>query len=401
MSEHEKSQHTLKEDRVVTFAGVYAGEEEAQAVERVLKSEWLTAGVEADAFEREFSDYIGTRFGLVVNSGSSANLLALAALNLPRGARIITCACGFPATVNPIIHLGFEPVFVDIDIATGNICLEQVERYAPTAQAIIIAHTLGLPVNMERIIHIATRYNLKVIEDCCEAAGSRYKGKYVGTFGDISTFSFYPSHQMTALGGGGMVLTDSDAIAMRVKSMREWGKRQIDPHFEGDYSTELSESVDNIPYGRNYIYDTIGYNFKYPEANCAYGREQLKRLTDLNEKRRVNYEYVRSKLIAVNHKTFELTPDAEPAYFGYGVYFNEPRKRDHVISYLECKGIRVRPFFAGNILRQPAYRHLADCSNFPNADFLMQNALFFGVWAGLSRDDMNYVVEVFKKAVEL
>lgn len=395
----------------VPFAGVLSGWQERAAAKEVLEGEWLTHGKYGDEFEKEFSKYIGGNYGLLVNSGSSANLLALAALNLSRNARIIVAGGGFPATLNPILHLGFEPVIVDLNRETHQIDLDQVEAACRVdtkdrPDAIIFAHTLGIPVDMNRMMAIAKEYNLKVIEDCCEAIGTMWEGQMVGTFGDVATFSFYPSHHMTAAGGGGMVVTNDKELALRMKSMREWGKRQIDPGFEGDYITEFSSEVEpGLPYARNYIYDTIGWNMKYPDVNAAYGLENLRRMIreGWNQTRLENYNYIWNRLAKFTEylDTPTVPVESTPSSFGYCVTVKEdcPIGRDEMVEWLIDKGIQCRPFFAGNILRQPAYRDMKFIGpkNLENSDYFMRNSFFFGVWPGLDGEHMDYIAQCFEE----
>lgn len=388
--------------RKIDFAGVIAGQEERDAVNRVMDGTWLGHGKEADAFEKEFAAYVGTKYAILVNSGSSANLLAMAALK-ERRPGVIVCGGGFPATLNPMIHLGYQPFIVDVDRRTHNIDLDQVEQAAKDNSdigTIYFAHTLGLPVDMDRVMDIARKYNLRVVEDSCEALGSEWDGRKVGSIGDVGTFSFYPSHQMTALGGGGMLVTNSHAIAMHAKSMREWGKRQVEPGFEGDYKTDFTEDVDGIKYARSYTYDTVGYNFKFPEANAAYGREQLKRLDGFNDKRRENYAYARKMMEKYSEylETPDVLPKADPSYFFYCVTVKEncPVTRDEFVRHFEQNGVRTRPFFAGNILKQPAY-YSEKNTRLEVATYLMKNTFVFGVWPGLGKEDFDYIGGLFEE----
>jgi len=217
--------------KIIKFAGIKQGWAEVWAVLKVLLSSQHASDKECDLLEREFARFIGVKYALTLNSGSSANLLALEVLDLPKGSKVITSACGFPATLAPILHLGFEPILVDYDLQTQNIDLDQVEEVASKAEAIIFAHTMGNPVDMDRMMKIARKYRLKVIEDCCEAVGSKFDGRYVGTFGNLATYSFYPTHQINGLGGGGMLVSNNPEYVREARSMRNWGKLATSPYF--------------------------------------------------------------------------------------------------------------------------------------------------------------------------
>ncbi len=260
----------------VDFARSEYGVEEIEAVYRVLERNWLASGEENEQFEKEFANYVGTKHAICVNSGSSANLLSLLALGLPKGTKVLTSSAGFPATISPILHLGLSPLLVDYSLDTHNINIEEVLRSLPNVKAVIFAHTMGVPVDMEPIIKKANELGVFVIEDCCEAVGAKYHGSSVGSFGDLGTFSFYPAHQITALGEGGMVVTDNEELALKIKSLRDWGKIWNWNDTLGDKRTSFETNVDGIKYYPGYTYETVGFNMKLNEASCAFGREQLK-----------------------------------------------------------------------------------------------------------------------------
>lgn len=387
----------------IPFAGVVHGQEEAWSVMRAFDSMWHGPGPESDAFEKEFAEYIGVKYALLTNSGSSANLLALKSLNLPVGSKVLTSGCGFPATLNPILHLGLQPVLVDYDLNTQNIDVEQIydkclasavsSRPFDTIRAIILAHTMGNPVNMFLVRAAAKLCGAVIIEDCCEALGSKLSGQHVGTFGDIGTFSFYPSHQMNGLGGGGCIVTNDQSIALEARSLRNWGKKVEIPGFAGDHVTAYENKIDDIPYDTAYTYTTVGYNMQPTDVQAAYLREQLRRLPSFVERRKENWEYLRDNIKIPEIKTMEVLEGAEPSYFGYSMNFTGQLEgeRDVFASYLERNGVRGRPFFAGNVTRHVPYRHLFQ--EFPVADHLMKNAMFTGVWPGLSLEHMRYVAE--------
>src|SRR5512139_137535 len=377
----------------IDFARAIFGDEERQAVNRVMAGHWLASGEENAAFESEFANFLDVPYALAVNSGSSANLLALAALNLPKGSRVLTSGCGFPATLSPILHLGHKPVLVDYDASTLNIDVTQ----AVTAirhrrcDAVILAHTLGVPVHMRPIMDAAEAANIPVIEDCCEAAGATYRRWPVGSLGDIGTFSFYPSHQITALGGGGMVVFQDEQHYRRAKSLRDWGKK-ADWDTYGRNNTTYSAEVDGIAYFPHYVYETAGWNFKLPEANCAFGREQLKRLPDFVHARQQRHQWLAEGLPVTR-----IPSDAQPSWFGFPVVLPADAPvgaRDRLGDYLESRGVRHRPFFAGNITRHPPFADLAQ--DLPVADYLMTHALFVGCGPHMSETDCRYVAEVIR-----
>ena len=380
----------------IDFARPIFGQEEKDAVNRVMEGHWLASGKENEAFEKEFADYIGVPYAVCCNSGSSANLLALASLNLPRGSRVITSACGFPATLSPILHLGLEPVLVDYDLETHNISVDEVQDAIQNTnpKAIIFAHTLGVPVSNS--IWYAIEDHVRVIEDTCEALGARTKSGISGDC-DIGTYSFYPSHQITALGGGGMVTCNDKETFNRLRSLRDWGKMSNwDSYTQNNTSYDMD--VDGIPYFPHYVYETVGYNMKLPEANAAFGREQLKRLDGFVASRKRIHDAIECGVdhkYLVNHKVPER---AEPSWFGV-VLTLKSGSRDRLGNHLESFGIRHRPFFAGNITRHPPFSKYKQA--FPVADYLMRNSLFVGCWPGITDAEIEYMVEHINNGIWL
>lgn len=388
----------------INFARNDYDEQEINAVNRVLQSNWLASGPENEALEKEFAEYVGATHSICVNSGSSANLLALASLGLTPGSKVLTSACGFPATLAPIIHLGLTPILVDYDLETHNIDVSQVIKHLHEVDAVILAHTLGNPVDIEAITYYAQILGVPVIEDCCEAAGTFLNGQSVGTFGDIGTFSFYPSHQLTAGGGGGMIVTNNQSLMLRCKSMRDWGKVWNWDEKLGDNQTFYSEDVGlDYKYYRHYCYDTIGFNFKLPEMNAAFGREQLKKLDRFASIRQHHFNYLKSKLSHLDDFIqIKTWPESERvSWFGYVFTIKDgsPINRNQFGDYLESKGIRHRPFFAGNICRQRAFEGLIS-GTFPVADKLMRDSLFIGCHTKISQEDLDYIVETVTNYVE-
>ena len=382
----------------IDFAKPLFGDDERSAVNRVLAGHWLAAGDENAAFEREFAEYLDVPYALAVNSGSSANLLALAALDLPPKSRVLTSGCGFPATLSPILHLGHQPVLVDYDAAAMNVDVTQVVTAIRhrRCDAVVLAHTLGAPVHLRPILDAAQSAGIPVIEDCCEAAGAVYQGSRVGSLGAAGTFSFYPSHQITAAGGGGMVVFKDDAHYRRAKSLRDWGKRS-DWDSYGRNNTSYSVEVDGLDYFPHYSYETVGWNFRLPEVNCAFGRVQLQRLDGFVRQRQQRHDWLAEGLT-----TTRVPDDCEPSWFGFPVLLPADAPigaRDRLGDYLEQRGVRHRPFFAGNITRHAPFASLRQ--ELPVADYLMTHALFVGCGPHMSRLDCQYVAEVVRDGLAL
>lgn len=291
--------------------------------------------------------------------------------------------------MSPILHLGLEPILVDYDLETHNIDVNQVMSHISKASAIIFAHTLGNPVVSSLMYALAEHYHVPIIEDCCEAVGAKYKGRYVGSCSTLGTYSFYPSHQMTALGGGGMVVTNDNKLILKLKSLRDWGKVWDWESGLTDYKTKY----DFNGYFKQYTYETLGYNMKLPEANAAFGRVQLKRLDGFRQRRIENYTYLRRELTDLKDKFYEVDAHylAEASWFGYPLTLKDG-DRNKFSDFLESKGIRTRPFFAGNLTKhKPFIKYKQD---FPVADKLMRDSLFIGVWQGITKDQLDYVSEV-------
>lgn len=378
----------------IGFAGIVDGPEEYAAVKRAMDSHWHGPGKEAEAFEHEFAQFLGVKYALLTNSGSSANLLALKASDIPDSTYVLTSGCGFPATLNPILHLGYRPILVDYDLKTQNIDLKQVKEKVHQAAAIIVAHTMGNPIDMHELQDIIGDREIPIIEDCCEALGSTFLGNQVGTFGTVGTFSFYPSHQLNGLGGGGCVVTDDEDVAIRLRSLRNWGKLARKPSFTGDHVTDYSNMVDGIPYDDQYTYQTIGFNMQPTDVQAAYLREQLKRLPRFIKIRTRNWKHLESVCSAIPQlQLMKVDESCYPAYFGFTMVLKEG-SRDSFAEYLEKHGVRTRPFFAGNITRHEPYKDLYQ--EFPVADNLMRNALFIGVWPGITQEQIEYVGETIK-----
>jgi len=381
----------------ISFAGIVQDEREIEAVNRVLRTTWHTAGRECQALEDELSAYVGAKYCAVVNSGSSANLLALAALGLNRHDKVLTSGCGFPATLNPALHLGLDVELVDYELPSHNIDVAQVEERLSSdssIKAIILAHTLGNPVDMSSLMAAANRAGVAVIEDCCEALGSKLHGRHVGTFCKAATLSFYSSHQINGLGFGGAVFSDDEGLIKEVRSMRAWGKKVRSASYGGDHITKYESDVDGIMYDDQYTYTTRGWNMQFSDVAAAYAREQLKKLPEFNERRRENYDVLRRRLSGLPLIEMAVLDGASPSYFGYPLTLAHG-SRDDLAHALVAEKIKSRPFFAGNITRQPAYASMK--KQLIVADRLMESSMFVGVWHGLRKEHVDRIAEAITK----
>lgn len=384
----------------IDFAKADYGKEEFDAVNKALESQWLASGSENTKFEKEFAEYVGTKHAICVNSGSSANMLALASLGLPKGAVVVTSACGFPATLAPILHLGLDPVLVDYSLESHNIDVGQVLEAIPHVDALIFAHTMGNPVEMELILAKCHKHKIPVIEDCCEAVGSSYNNRKVGSFGTLGTFSFYPAHQITAGGGGGMVVTNDEELACRCKELRDWGKTWKWDDVLGDNQTMYDMDVDGQKYYRHYVYSQVGYNFKLPEICAAFGREQLKKIEGFKKKRMENYIRLFHGFSRMQDFILPIPSGfSSPNWFGFIITIKDgsPVKRNDLGNFLESRGIRHRPFFAGNITRHTPFH---PPESFPVADKLMKDSMFIGCHTFMTKEDCDYVIEEVRSYVE-
>ncbi|HEY3376673.1 MAG TPA: lipopolysaccharide biosynthesis protein RfbH [Armatimonadota bacterium] len=395
---------------MVPVAGrVFDGVEVQTLVESALDF-WLTAGRFAAQFEREFAAVCQTKYALLVNSGSSANLLALAALTSPTlkerqlqpGDEVITVAAGFPTTVNPILQQQCVPVFVDVTLPTYNIDVAQLEaaRSART-KAIILAHTLGNPFDLAAVRAFADRHGLWVIEDCCDALGARYDGQPVGTLGDLATYSFYPAHHIT-MGEGGCVTTQSAALRRIVESFRDWGRDCWCPPGCDDtcgrrFDWQLGELPDG--YDHKYTYAHVGYNLKATEMQAAVGLAQLAKLPGFIAARQRNFQYLYDGLRDLRAWFLlpEAAPQAEPSWFGFplAVRPEAPFTREQLLRHLADARIGTRLLFGGNLLRQPAYRNIPHrvIGALPNTDIVMTQVFWLGVYPGLTTAMLDYVLD--------
>jgi CDP-4-dehydro-6-deoxyglucose reductase, E1 len=373
---------------------------------------WLTTGRFAAEFERDFAAFMGVRCALLVNSGSSANLAALSCLTsrslgdrkLSAGDEVITVAAGFPTTVNPIIQNGLVPVFVDVQLPTYNIDVTQLEAaVSDRTRAIMLAHTLGNPFDVDAVMALATKHNLWIIEDCCDAVGSLYKGRPVGTFGHLSTTSFYPAHHIT-MGEGGCVLTPSPALKKLAESFRDWGRDcWCDPGKSNTCGCRFEWKLGDLPagYDHKYIYSHIGYNLKATDMQAAVGVAQLKKLPGFIAARRANFAKLHAALSDLDEIFIlpKATEHSDPSWFGFplAVRSDAPTTRKQVVRFLESRNIATRLLFGGNLLRQPAYRHIQRrvIGTLENTDFVMNNVFWIGLYPGITQPMIDYMVESF------
>lgn len=374
---------------------------------------WLTTGRFAAEFERSFARYVGTRFALLCNSGSSANLLAVSALTSPLlgdrrlrpGDEVITVAAGFPTTVNPILQNRLTPVFVDIELGTYDVIVDRLEEaVGPKTRAIILAHTLGNPFDIDAVRSFADRHDLWLVEDNCDALGSRYKGKHTGTFGDLATVSFYPAHHIT-MGEGGCVLTSSPKLKRAVESFRDWGRDcWCAPGEANTCGKRFDWQLGELPcgYDHKYTYSHVGYNLKLTDMQAAVGVAQLKKLPAFIEARKQNWRRLHDGLSQFEEFFVlpEPTEGSDPSWFGFllTVRPDAPFSRNELIGHLEKNGIGTRLLFGGNLTRQPAYldtpfRIVGDLTN---TDTVMDGAFWVGVYPGLTDEMIDFVLDSFE-----
>ncbi|HXS77040.1 MAG TPA: lipopolysaccharide biosynthesis protein RfbH [Terracidiphilus sp.] len=375
---------------------------------------WFTTGRFAEDFERKLARFVGVRSASLVNSGSSANLLALTALTSPKlgdrglkpGDEVITVAAGFPTTVNPIIQNRLVPVFVDVTLPSYEIDVTQLEAaLSEKTRAIMIAHTLGNVFDLDAVTAFAKKHDLWLIEDCCDALGSTWKGRHVGTFGDIATVSFYPAHHIT-LGEGGAVLTDKPNLQLLIESFRDWGRDcWCEPGKDNTCGKRFDWQLGSLPcgYDHKYTYSHVGYNLKATDMQAALGASQIAKLPDFIERRRANFRYLFKALQPLEDVLVlpEATPGADPSWFGFpiGVRKTAPFQRQDLVRALEAKKIGTRLLFAGNLLRQPAYEgcEYRVVGDLKNTDFAMNNVFWIGVYPGLTTEMLDYMAETVRR----
>jgi CDP-6-deoxy-D-xylo-4-hexulose-3-dehydrase len=401
---------------VVPVSGKVIGAEDICSVVDSALDGWFTTGRFAKDFERKLARFFGVRSASLVNSGSSANLVALSALTSPKlgeralrpGDEVITVAAGFPTTVNPILQNRLVPVFLDVSLPTYEIDVSRLEEaYSPKTKAVMVAHTLGNVFNLEAVTEFCKKYNLWLVEDCCDALGSTYKGQKVGTFGDIATVSFYPAHHIT-MGEGGAVLTDKPALQVLIDSFRDWGRDcWCEPGVDNTCGKRFDWQLGTLPcgYDHKYTYSHVGYNLKATDMQAALGVSQIEKLPEFIARRKENFAYLKTALKSLEDVLMlpQAGEDSDPSWFGFpiGVKKDAPFTRDQMTKALEAQKIGTRLVFAGNLLRQPAYEGI-ECrviGEMVNTDFVMNNAFWIGVYPGLTTEMLDFVAKTMLEFV--
>lgn len=412
---HKVSKPFVSDFTHIPYAGrVYDEREMVNLVDAALDF-WLTAGRYAERFEKEFAGFLGVRHSSLVNSGSSANLLAFMALTseklkerrIKRGDEVITVAAAFPTTLAPIVQYGAIPVFVDVEMGTYNIDVNKmVDALSGRTKAVMLAHTLGNPFDIKAVKEFCDKNNLWLIEDNCDALGSRYGGRYTGSFGDIGTSSFYPPHHIT-MGEGGAVYTNNKELHLIIRSMRDWGRDCCCPSGKDNIcGKRFNQQFGELPFGydHKYIYSHFGYNLKATDLQAAIGCAQLEKLPSFIEARKKNWLVIRDGISDLG-KYFilpEATPNSDPSWFGFLLTLRENTSfnRDQLVQHLESRGIQTRMLFAGNILKHPCFnemRNRVDCyrvvGKLTNTDTIMNRSFWLGVYPGLKPDELSYMIQ--------
>ncbi len=410
-------------DRISYATRVY-DEKEMQSLTDAMLDFWLTTGRFSKEFEKNFAEWIGVKYAHLVNSGSSANLIAFSALTAPelgdrqikKGDEVITVACGFPTTINPIIQYGAVPVFLDVTVPQYNIDIEQLEEaYSEKTKAVMIAHTLGNPFDLKNVREFCDKHNLWLVEDNCDALGSKYTidgvTKYTGTWGDIGTSSFYPPHHMT-MGEGGAVYTNNPLLNRLILSYRDWGRDCIcvsgqdnlcGHRWDGQFG-ELPKGYDH-----KYTYSHFGYNLKVTDLQAAVGVEQLKKFPSFIERRKHNWARLHAALEDIQDMIIlpEPAENSDPSWFGFliSVRPETDLNRNYVTKYIEGKNVQTRLLFSGNIIKQPCFNEIRGTDayrvvgNLENSDFVANNTFWVGVYPGMTDEMIDYMAQVIKEAV--
>jgi len=409
-------------DRIPYASRVYDSKEMTNLVDSALEF-WLTSGRYTEEFEKKLAKYLDIKYCALVNSGSSANLLAFMALTSPllkeraikRGDEVITVACGFPTTVTPMLQYGAVPVFVDVTIPQYNIDVNMLEKaLSPKTKAIMIAHTLGNPFDLGKVREFCDNHNLWLIEDNCDALGSRYtingEEKLTGTIGDIGTSSFYPPHHMT-MGEGGAVYTNNSLLNKIIKSFRDWGRECSCPsgvdnlcghRFDGKFG-ELP-----VGYDHKYVYSHFGYNLKATDMQAAVGVAQLEKFPEFVEKRKYNFNRLKEGLKDLQHKIIlpEACENSAPSWFGFLITCKDNVNRNEVVKYLEQNGIQTRNLFAGNLIKHPCFNEIRNdgksyrvVGELKNTDRIMEDSFWIGVYPGMTDEKIDYMIKKIREVV--
>lgn len=397
-------------ESVIPPSGKVIGARELQLMVEASLDGWLTTGRFNTEFETKLAEFIGVKYLITVNSGSSANLVAFSTLTSPKlgeraiqkGDEVIGVAAGFPTTVNPIVQFGAIPVFVDVDMATHNIDAELIESaITPKTKAIMLAHTLGNPFNLKKVKAICEKYNLWLVEDCCDALGATYDGKMVGTWGDIATLSFYPAHHIT-MGEGGAVFTNNPTLKVIAESFRDWGRDcYCAPGCDNTCGNRFGQQFGTLPHGydHKYVYAHLGYNLKITDMQAACGLAQLERAPDFIATRKENYRLLKQRLAGLRDflEVAEATPNSDPSWFGFPVTLKESAgvKRVDLIKFLDQHNIGTRLLFAGNLTRQPYFQNVEYrvVGELTNTDRTMNQTFWLGVQPALGQEHFDFVGE--------
>ncbi len=394
----------------VPVSGKVIGAPELKMMVEASLDGWLTTGRFNAEFEKRLAQYLGVKHLITVNSGSSANLVAFSTLTSPKlgdraiqkGDEVIGVAAGFPTTVNPILQFGAVPVFVDVDLATHNIDASKIEAAITSkTKAIMLAHSLGNPFNLEVVTDLCKKHNLWLVEDCCDALGATYKGQMVGTFGDIGTLSFYPAHHIT-MGEGGAVFTNNAELKMIAESFRDWGRDcYCPPGKDNTCDKRFCWKLGDLPegYDHKYTYSHLGYNLKITDMQAACALAQLDRLDDFIALRKSNFRYLKEKLQACSEFLHlpEATPNSDPSWFGFPIVLKQESgvSRVDLLNYLDQNKIGTRLLFAGNLTRQPYMlgKNFRVSGELTNTDTVMNQTFWLGVYPGLTSEHLDYIVE--------
>ncbi len=405
-----KEKEFIPGESVVPPSGKVIGETELQYMVDASLDGWLTTGRFNEEFEKKLAEFIGIKHVITVNSGSSANLVAFSALTssklgdraIKKGDEVIGVAAGFPTTVNPIVQFGAIPVFVDVDIKTHNVDAALIEAaIGPKTKAIMLAHTLGNPFNIQVVKALCEKYNLWLVEDCCDALGATYDGQHVGTFGDIATCSFYPAHHIT-MGEGGVVFTNNPKLISIAESFRDWGRDcYCPPGCDNTCGKRFDQKLGDLPkgYDHKYTYSHLGFNLKISDMQAACGLAQLERLPEFIKKRNSNFEYLKNKLSTVTDfiDLTEATDNSEPSWFGFPITVKESSgiNRVDLTKFLDQNKIGTRLLFAGNLTRQPYFENIdyRVVGELVNTDETMNQTLWLGIYPGLGAQQLDFIAE--------
>lgn len=425
-NDFKKNNNSFVAGQRINYAARVFDEKEMCALTDAMLDFWLTSGRFCDDFEKEFATWIGVKYANLVNSGSSANLIAFMALTAPelgrrqirRGDEVITVACGFPTTVTPILQYGAIPVFVDVTIPQYNIDIEMLEKaLSEKTKAVMIAHTLGNPFDLEKVKAFCDENGLWLVEDNCDALGSEYtidgEKKYTGAWGDIGTSSFYPPHHMT-MGEGGCVYTNNSQLNKLIKSYRDWGRDCVCPSGQDNFCKHrFDRQYGELPFGydHKYVYSHFGYNLKVTDMQAAIGCEQLKKFPKFIERRRHNWDRLRSKLNVISDMIIlpEPAANSNPSWFGFLISLSETSELDRniVTSYLEAHNIQTRLLFSGNLIKHPCFDELRGTNAYrvvgelKQTDYIMEKTFWVGVYPGMTDDMIDHMAAVIIEAVSM